>query len=120
MGFLRLMPKGFQSEERITALLWEAGVFQHPDSAVVRDIDTLTPHLILEGPDRADIRELIFRRDRGRCKLKHPGCTKVATEMHHIVGGNYKRCDCPHNLCMACASCHKQEHVQVESGKAGE
>jgi hypothetical protein len=104
------MRGGFTSEERITELLVKnKASFDDPRSALVRDSD-LNPHLILHGTDMEKQRARIVRRDRGRCKLRLPGCTRVGEELEHEIGGGYRRCDCDHNLRMACHNCQRVKH----------
>lgn len=64
-----------------------------------------------QGSDRASrlpknwatIRNRIFRRDHYLCRLRFPGCTRVATEVDHIIRGDDHR---PQNLQSLCSNCH--------------
>lgn len=108
------MRGGFTYEKRITELLQKNHIFKDRGSMLVRDSD-LNPHLVLEGLDMMQQRDYIMLRDRGLCKLKLPGCTREASELEHEIGGNYRRCDCSHNLRMSCHNCQTVKHRRTIS-----
>lgn len=51
-------------------------------------------------------RALVLARDQNRCQLKLPGCTTVATEVHHLLGREVSG-DNPEHLVAACGGCNK-------------
>lgn len=113
------MRGGFKGDKRLTALLRKNHLFLDRHSEAVYDIDQV-PHLILHGQDMTLQRERVFRRDRSLCKIRAKGCTREATELEHLQGGNYRRCDCEHNLRAVCNSCHRQKHNrEVQLGRIG-
>ena len=78
-------------------------------------------HLYVRGEDVGPVRDWIYERDAGWCKLqlsrdcrnyRGSSIPKDEFELHHIVGGlGLKRCWCEHNLQVACRACHRAAHV---------
>ncbi len=118
------MPRGFKRDERATMRLFENGLFQDERSALVYDTHHV-PHLILRGVDMIEQRERIYQRDAGWCKINGPRClnkrgasqAREECELHHKKGGLTGRCDCDHNLEIACRKCHRTQHVQTRFGE---
>jgi hypothetical protein len=59
-----------------------------------------------------------------RCQLRHPGCTTVATEAHHVngladTGRTRAEAVDHHQLVAACHSCHDVEtRAQADRGRS--
>jgi len=61
----------------------------------------------------ATIRTRILDRDGWLCQLRYEGCTRVASEVDHIIAGDNHH---PTNLQAACARCHSRK--SAAEGKA--
>jgi hypothetical protein len=119
-----LMPRGAKKDVPVTKLLWENGLFLDKDSFLGWRSDS-TPHLFLKREDIALQRERVYQNDAGWCQLSlSPEChnnrgfsiPRDEFELDHIKGGLVERCDCEHNLQVACAPCHRMKHVRVKWG----
>ena len=65
------------------------------------------------------LRQRILDRDRGRCQLRYPGCTGVATEVDHIVnvarlGVSRAHATDEINLQSVCSACHRRKTEREE------
>jgi 5-methylcytosine-specific restriction endonuclease McrA len=52
------------------------------------------------------VRTLVLARDGRRCRLKLPGCTTIATTVHHTLGKAHPAGDDPAHLVAACQHCN--------------
>jgi 5-methylcytosine-specific restriction protein A len=59
------------------------------------------------------IRPKVFQRDGGMCSVMGPGCTRIATEVHHVIEVATGGSDDLDNLISICAPCHK--HITATS-----
>jgi hypothetical protein len=110
------MPRGAKRDLAVTLMLFENGFFLDKRSFVSMDA-----HLYLEGEDLTRQRERIYSRDAGWCKLENsPECHnkrgssmgREEFDLDHRQGGLTERCDCDHNLQVACKPCHRLKHVR--------
>ena len=56
------------------------------------------------------IREEVFNRDEGLCRLREKGCENMAVDQHHIIFRKYGN-DTSYNLLCVCRSCHDTIHA---------
>lgn len=76
---------------------------------------TKSGHSVLTGQDYTDLRERVYRKQKGRCA--DCGHRKVIEEMelHHTEKrGQGKRDDVAAKTKMLCGFCHHQRHGQVK------
>jgi 5-methylcytosine-specific restriction protein A len=59
------------------------------------------------------IRPKVSQRDGGMCRVMGPGCTRIATEVHHVIEVAAGGSDDLDNLISICAPCHK--HITATS-----
>ena len=66
------------------------------------------PHLILYGPDKQQIRTLIYERDCGHCRTCGAELRDATMEWSHMLNAHnsFKRCDCPEGGISSCHNCH--------------
>jgi 5-methylcytosine-specific restriction protein A len=64
------------------------------------------------------IRPKVFQRDGSMCRVMGPGCTRIATEIHHVVEVSQGGSDDLDNLISICAPCHKRITAASAGGSA--
>ena len=60
-----------------------------------------------------DLRKYIFKRDNNECQLKFKSCTKVATEIDHIIPISKGGETIAENLQVACLICNREKGAKV-------
>jgi len=93
-------------DAKVTKLLFREGFFKDRRSYLGHTVGDMEPHLHLEGEDRMNLRNRLFRKGT-YCQLMMSGCTGIATEMDHkgeAVDGT--RFDELAWVRRACHSCH--------------
>ena len=70
----------------------------------------------LESPAWREKRELVLRRDRGRCKAQLHGCRGSATEVHHVRYTHVGR-EPLFDLEAVCGHCHRDLTVMDRQGR---
>ena len=129
------MPRGFRIDRQATADAFRDGRLTDKRSfiSLPKEIGSHTGrHYILYGEDKKWMRARIFEYNRSKhwpgvnccfqCGCIVSGCPPIRGyprgEWHHIRSKPGERCDCLENGVVACAKCHRDQHVRTKFSAA--
>lgn len=107
------MRGGFKQDRKLTRALFENGFFRDRRSKAAYDSD-INPHFLLEGQDKID-QCMTIRAKAKTCAICGQPIVPENTEVDHYPNsGNYRRCDCRHNLRAVHRACHRERHPHTK------
>ena len=62
-------------------------------------------------------RKVILARDGGACQIRSPGCTRLATEVDHIIPRSRGGSDHPSNLRASCSYCNASRYNNKKTSR---
>jgi len=118
-----LPPFDETAHETHTSAMWKAAqarrdlLYQTGQDASPRDGGFWAKYdEYLNSPAWLEKRELVLRRDAGRCRAKLPGCRGAATEVHHLRYTHVGR-EPLFDLESVCRHCHRDLTTMDRSGR---
>ena len=120
-GSYELSPRSAKKDLTVTKNLHEAGILEDERSFI-----SLDGHLFLEGPDKAKVRNAVFKKHKSRCVICRHQLSHVAADFDPMRGAwhHVKNCDCVGCSELRCDTttgrkchAHRTEGFQREAAK---